>query len=72
MGGKIPKHSLAKEFTLAGINVEKEYTIGVDWAQRLLPESHYVRNFFDLLKKDGYDLRDIMQGYLLVTIGTCK
>ncbi len=70
-GLEIPKHSLAEEFTKAGIVVEKEYTIGTEWAQRFLPRRHYIRKFFAKLEKDGFNLNDLMQGYLLVTIGKC-
>ena len=70
-GLEIPKHSFKEEFTRAGISVEKEYTIGSEWAQRFLPKRHYVKKFFAKLEKDGYNLDDLMQGYLLVTIGKC-
>ena len=70
-GLEIPKHSFAEEFSRAGITVEKEYTIGTEWAQKFLPKRHYIRKFFARLEKDGYHLDDIMQGYLLVTIGRC-
>lgn len=70
-GLEIPKHSFKEEFSRAGITVEKEYTIGSEWAQRFLPKRHYIRKFFAKLEKDGYNLDDLMQGYLLVTIGKC-
>ena len=70
-GLEIPKHSFAEEFARAGIAVEREYTIGTEWAQRFLPKKHYIRKFFARLEKDGYHLDDFMQGYLLVTIGKC-
>ena len=70
-GLEIPKHSFKEEFSRAGITVEKEYTIGSEWAQRFLPKRHYIRRFFAKLEKDGYNLDDLMQGYLLVTIGKC-
>ncbi len=70
-GLEIPSHSFKEEFTKAGIYVEKEYTIGTDWAESFLPEGHYVSEFFSKLKEDGYDLDSFMQGYLLVTIGDC-
>lgn len=71
-GLEIPKHSFKEEFSRAGITVEKEYTIGSEWAQRFLPKRHYIREFFAKLEKDGYNLDDLMQGYLLVTIGKCE
>lgn len=71
-GLEIPKHSFKEEFSRAGITVEKEYTIGVEWAQRFLPPRHYIRKFFKKMEKDGYNLNDYMQGYLLVTIGRCN
>ena len=71
-GLEIPKHSFKEEFTRAGITVEKEYTIGTEWAQRFLPPKHYIKRFFAKLEKDGYNLDDYMQGYLLVTIGKCN
>ena len=70
-GLEIPKHSFKEEFVRAGITVEREYTIGSEWAQRFLPKRHYIRKFFAKLEKNGYDLDDLMQGYLLVTIGKC-
>lgn len=71
-GLEIPKHSFKEEFSRAGITVEKEYTIGSEWAQRFLPKRHYIREFFARLEKNGYNLDDLMQGYLLVTIGKCE
>lgn len=71
-GLEIPKHSLIKEFMSAGIKVEKEYTIGTEWALKFLPSNHYIRKIFIKLKKQGFDLDDMMQGYLLVTIGDCE
>lgn len=71
-GLEIPKHSFKEEFTRAGITVEKEYTIGTEWAQRFLPKRHYIKKLFSRLEKDGYSLEDLMQGYLLVTIGRCN
>lgn len=70
-GLEIPKHSMAKEFTLAGIEVEKEYTIGTEWALKFLTPKHYLRKTFAKLQKQGIELDDLMQGYLLVTIGRC-
>lgn len=70
-GLEIPKHSFREEFTRAGITVEKEYTIGSEWAQKFLPKRHFIKKFFAKLEKDGYNLDDLMQGYLLVTIGKC-
>ena len=70
-GLEIPKHSFREEFSRAGIRVEKEYTIGTEWAQRFLPKRHYIKKFFARLEKDGYDLDAFMQGYLLVTVGEC-
>lgn len=70
-GLEIPKHSFKEEFVRAGITVEREYTIGSEWAQRFLPKRHYIRKFFAKLEKDGFDLENLMQGYLLVTIGKC-
>ena len=71
-GREIPKHSFAEEFIRAGITLEKEYTIGTEWAQTCLPKRHYINKFFDRLRKEGYDLDEYMQGYLLVTIGICE
>ena len=71
-GLEIPKHSFKKEFTLAGISVEKEYTIGTEWALSFLPPKHWLKNKYRCLLNDGYDLDEFMQGYLLVTIGKCK
>lgn len=70
-GMEIPKHSLAKEFVLAGIEIEREYTIGTEWAMKFLPKYHYLRKVFNKLQKQGVNLDDLMQGYLLVTIGNC-
>lgn len=68
-GLEIPKHSFTEEFLKAGIEIVKEYTIGTEWALKFLPKKHYIREFFEKLKKDGYNLDEYMQGYLLVTIG---
>lgn len=70
-GLEIPKHSFAEEFTKAGITVEKEYSIGTEWAMRFLPKRHYIRKFFNKLERQCYNLDEYMQGYLLVTIGRC-
>ena len=70
-GLETPKHTLIKEFSLAGIEVEKEYTIGAEWALKFLPQRHRVRKCFEVLVKQGFDLENMMQGYLLVTIGRC-
>lgn len=71
-GLEIPKHSMAMEFTAAGITVEKEYSIGTDWAMRFLPERHYLKKCINKMKKQGINLDEYMQGYLLVTIGKCE
>lgn len=71
-GLEIPKHTFQYEFACAGIIVEKEYTIGAKWAQSFLPKHHYIKRFFARLEKEGYNLEDYMQGYLLVTIGRCE
>lgn len=71
-GLEVPRHSLAAEFAKAGIKDIREYTIGTEWAVRFLPRRHYLRKTFKRLIKDGYNLEDYMQGYLLVTIGACK
>ena len=68
-GLEIPKHSFAEEFSKAGIEVVKEYTIGTKSALSFLPKKHYIRKFFEKLRKEGYNLEKYMQGYLLVTIG---
>ena len=70
-GLEIPKHSMAFEFEEAGISVIKEYTIGTEWALKFLPKKHYIRKFFMRIQKEGIDLNDLMQGYLIVTIGKC-
>lgn len=71
-GLETPRHSLLKEFLSAGIDVEKEFTIGTKWALSFLPARHYLKKIFTKLLKEGFDLDCMMQGYLLVTIGTCK
>lgn len=71
-GLEIPKHSLIKEFIEAGIQVEKEYTIGTEWAISFLPPRHYLRKTFKKMQDQGIDLDKMMQGYLLVTIGKCE
>lgn len=71
-GLEIPKHSLKEEFIKAGIDVEAEYTIGTECALTLLPKYHFVKIFYKLLKRAGYNLDDYMQGFLLVTIGKCN
>lgn len=71
-GLEMPKHSLAREFTAAGIQVEREYTIGTEWALKFLPPKHYVSKCFMKMRTQGINLDEIMQGYLLVTIGNCE
>lgn len=71
-GLEMPKHSLAREFIAAGIQIEREYTIGTEWALKFLSPKHYVRKCFMKMKSQGINLDEIMQGYLLVTIGICK
>ena len=71
-GLEVPKHSFIGEFEKANIDIIREYTIGDEWAELFLPKRHYVRKFYNKLRKDGFDLNDFMQGYLLVTIGKCK
>lgn len=71
-GLETPKHSLASEFTEAGIKVEKEYTIGTDWALRFLDKKHPLRKMFEKMLKNNINLDEYMQGYLLVTIGRCE
>lgn len=61
---------MALEFTLAGIQVEREYTIGTEWATRFLPETHYLKKCIEKLMRE-VNLDEDMQGYLLVTIGNC-
>ena len=70
-GLEIPRHSLQQEFALAGITVEREYSIGSSFAQNFLPKDHYLRQMIAQLLADGFDLDEMMQGYLLVTIGKC-
>lgn len=71
-GLEMPKHSMAKEFIEAGIQIEREYTIGTEWALKFLPQRHYIRKCFKKMKSQGINLDEIMQGYLLVTIGKCE
>ena len=71
-GFEKPRHSLANEFIKAGITNVREYTIGTEWALNFLPKKHYVRKYYEKLLKDGYNLDEMMQGYLLVTIGECN
>lgn len=70
-GREIPKFTLSKEFSLAGIEVINEYTIGTEWALKFLPMRHYLKKAFKKLQQEGYGLDDMMQGYLLVTVGRC-
>lgn len=70
-GLEIPKHTFKEEFMLAGIGVEKEYTIGTEWALGFLPKNHWLKKKYRDLVDKGYNLDDFMQGYLLVTIGKC-
>lgn len=70
-GLEIPKHSMAGEFSSASIKVMKEYSIGTKWAYGFLPKDHYVKEFFEKMASDGFDLDEFLQGYLIVTIGSC-
>lgn len=71
-GLEIPKHSFKEEFSKAGLTIKDEYTIGTEWAMTFLPKKHYVNKLFTKLIKDGYNLDEYMQGYLLVTIGRAE
>lgn len=57
------------EFITAGYSDIQEYTIGTEHALRFLPQEHYLRDVFVKLLEEGYNLDDMWQGYLLVTIG---
>lgn len=70
-GLETPRHTLIHEFSAAGIKIEKEYSIGTEWALSFLPTKHYLKKTFKKLQKQGYNMNDMMQGYLLVTIGKC-
>ena len=70
-GRETPEHSMAFQFEEAGIKVVREYTIGTEWALGFLTKRNYIRNFFAKMKKEGFNLDDLMQGYLIVTIGEC-
>ena len=71
-GLEIPKHSMAGEFSCAGIAVKKEYSIGTKWGLRFLPKNHYLNDIFERMHADGFNLDEFMQGYLVVTIGSCN
>lgn len=70
-GVETPRHTLTHEFLEAGIKIEKEYTIGSEWALAFLPKRHYYRRAYKKMVRDGFDLDSYMQGYILVTIGRC-
>lgn len=71
-GLEIPKHTFIEEFLKAGIQIEREYTIGTEWAYGFLPKNHYIKKLFIKLEREGYKLDEFMQGYLLVTVGRCE
>lgn len=71
-GLEIPKSSLRDEFSLAGLKNIQEFSIGSKWALKFLPEDHYLKKTMEILMGEGFDLDDIMQGYLLVTIGDAE
>ena len=71
-GLETPKSSMKAEFMAAGITVEREYSIGSEWALRFLPPNHYIRETYNQMLKEGYPLDEYMQGYLLVTTGVNK
>lgn len=61
------------DFNAANINVQDEYTVGVDHSFHFLPKYSWLHVFFRLIKKFGYFDKEIYnQGYLLVTVGACK
>lgn len=68
-GLEIPQSSMIDEFITAGYSDIQEYTIGTEHALRFLPQEHYLRDVFVKLLEEGYNLDDMWQGYLLVTIG---
>lgn len=69
-GFEIPQFSMVKEFAAAGYSKIQEYTIGTKHALRFLPQDHYLKNAYIKLLEEDYNLDDMWQGYLLVTIGT--
>ncbi len=70
-GREVPEHTFDDVFGEADITIDKEYSIGSNWALGFLPKRHYIRRYVAKLQKDGFDLDDMMQGYLLITIGKC-
>ncbi|MCH5342445.1 MAG: class I SAM-dependent methyltransferase [Acetatifactor sp.] len=71
-GLEIPQFSLKNEFYLAGYNEIYEYTIGTQHALNFLPPRHYLRKAMSKLLKQKFNLDELGQGYLLVTIGEKK
>lgn len=68
-GLELPQFSLKQEFIVAGYKDIREYSIGVKHAFTFLPAEHDLRKSLERLQKEGYNLDDFGQGYLLVTIG---
>ena len=68
-GLELPQSSLREEFLVAGYSNIQEYTIGTKHALNFLPLHHHLRATIEKLLLDNYDLDNIGQGYLLVTIG---
>lgn len=68
-GLEIPQSSMMDRFIAAGYNDIQEYTIGAKHALNFLPQGHYLKDIMLRLLQEGYNLDDMWQGYLLVTIG---
>lgn len=68
-GLEMPQASLRGEFEQAGYVDIREYTIGSEVALNFLPKDHYFRMALETLMKEGNNLDEYAQGYLLVTIG---
>lgn len=68
-GLEIPQASMYEVFLKSGYTNIKEYTIGMENAKNFLPEDNYLRVAIEKLIREGHDLCDWGQGYLLVTYG---
>ncbi len=70
-GWEMPIKSLRDEFEAVGLEVVEEYSLAGHWALNFMPKDHPLRTALaDWVKeKTEQELRDMNQGYLLLTKG---
>lgn len=69
-GLELPQSSLFDEFVQAGYVNICEYSVGEKKALDFLPKHHYLRKAIEFWLDEAGDVKDLGQGYLLVTIAS--